>query len=247
MELAGTVLDEPLGTLLVFALAALWVAAGVYFVVSRRRQLSRVWLGIALLLGGIGAALAGTSYQAFGYVLKCQDWDYCRLTNGFEVGYSLTQALSVSAMLVAVAYACTSGGTRRAFCIYAAANVIVYLAVTAVGVLTPNATLLSFTVLMLFALPGLLLVTILSARHFRREHDAMSRAILLAAILQIVVQAAYFGYWAAGLTAALWDNGDGFYFSENDVLHVGMILWLLYVWRALGPRLRDEGSVDFAA
>jgi hypothetical protein len=242
VEVAGAVLNEPLGTFLVFTLAALWIGVGVYFLVSRAGQRSRVWLGVALILGGIGAALAGISYQAFSYVLKCQGWEYCRLTNGFEVSYSITQAVSVSAMLVAVAYACTGGRARRAFSIYAALNVIVYLAVSAVGVFQPNALLLSFTVLMLFAVPGLILVMIISGRHYRRAHDEMSRAILLAAILLVVVQVAYYGYYAAGITAVLWDDGNGFYFSENDVLHVGMILWLVYVWRALGPRLRDDLS-----
>ena len=33
----------------------------------------------------------------------------CLLTNGCEIGYSVTQAWSVSAMVVAVAYACTLG------------------------------------------------------------------------------------------------------------------------------------------
>lgn len=242
VDIGGTVLNEPLGTALVFALAALWIGVGAYFIVSRAGQKSRVWLGVALMLGGIGAGLAGISYQAFSYVLKCQGWEYCRLTNGFEVGYSITQAVSVSAMLVAVAYACTRGRARRAFSIYAGVNVLVYLVVCAIGVLQPNALLLSFTVLMLFAVPGLILVMIISARHYRREHDAMSRSILLAAVLLVVVQAAYFGYYAAGVTAMLWDDGNGFYFSENDVLHVGMILWLGYVWAALGPRLRDDRS-----
>lgn len=238
--MGGTVLNEPLGTFLVFALAALWIAVGIYFIASRAGQRSRVWLGVALILGGIGAALAGVSYQAFSYVLKCQGWEYCRLTNGFEVGYSITQAVSVSAMLVAVAYACTSGRTRRALSIYAGLNVAVYLGVSAIGVMLPNALLLSFTVLMLFAVPGLVLVMVISGRHYRRDHDAMSRAILIAAILQVVVQIAYYGYYAAGITAMLWDSGNGFYFSENDVLHVGIVLWLVYVWRALGPRLRDD-------
>jgi hypothetical protein len=67
IAVAGTVLDEPLGTTLVFLLAGLWLAAGIRFLVSRRDQSSRSWLGIALVLGGIGAALTDISYQAFGY------------------------------------------------------------------------------------------------------------------------------------------------------------------------------------
>ena len=58
-------------------------------------------------------------------------------------------------------------------------------------------------------------------------------------MLLIVVNVAYFAYYAAGITETLWDGGDGFYFSANDVLHVGMIAWLVYVAAAVGPRLRD--------
>jgi hypothetical protein len=55
----------------------------------------------------------------------------------------------------------------------------------------------------------------------------------------ILVQAAYFMYYAAGITQALYQEGAGFYFSENDVLHVGMILWLWFVVKAIGKNLRD--------
>ena len=236
VEVGDTILNEPLGTVLVFGLALLWLIVGTYFLLTRAGQRSRAWFGLALLLGGVSAALAGISYQALSYVLKCEGLQYCRLTNGFEVGYSLTQAFSVSAMLVAVAYACTTGGTRRGFVTYAGVNAGVYVLVTVIAVMLPSAVLLSFPVLMLFAVPGLVMVIVIAAR---RRADRMARVILNIALLQILVQAAYFAYYAAGITQTLWDDGKGFYFSENDVLHVGMILWLVYVWRALGPLLRD--------
>ena len=236
VEVGDTILNEPLGTVLVFGLALLWLIVGTYFLLTRAGQRSRAWFGLALLLGGVSAALAGISYQALSYVLKCEGLQYCRLTNGFEVGYSLTQACSVSAMLIAVAYACTTGGTRRGFLTYAGVNAGVYVLVTVIAVMLPSAVLLSFPVLMLFAVPGLVMVIVIAAR---RRADRMARVILNIALLQILVQAAYFAYYAAGITQTLWDDGKGFYFSENDVLHVGMILWLVYVWRALGPLLRD--------
>ncbi len=239
IDVADTVVNEPLGSFLVFALALFWIGVGVYFIVTRSGQRSRTWFGTALVLGGVGAGQAGISYQLFSYVLKCEGLDYCRLTNGFEIGYSVTQTLSVSAMLTAVALACTTGGVRRGFIIYAAVNAVVYVVVTIIAVLQPSAFLLSFAVLMLFALPGIIMVMIISARRYRREHDDMSRQILTAAVLLILVQVAYFAYYAAGITQSLWDDGHGFYFSENDVLHVGMILWLVYVWRTLGKTLRD--------
>ncbi len=239
IEVGSTTLNEPLGTVLVFLLAGLWIAAGLYFLGTRRGQRSRGWLGVALILGGIGAALAGVSYQAFSYELKCAGRDLCALTNGWEVGYSITQAVSVSAMLIAVAHACTTGRMRHGLISYATANVVIYLGITVVGVLMPSAVLLSFGVLMLFALPGILIVIIVAARRYRTTQDPMDRSLVVAAVLLIGVQVAYFAYWAAGLTAVLWDRGQGFYFSENDVLHIGMMLWLWYVVAGVGHYLHD--------
>lgn len=239
VPVGDVILSEPLGTFLVFLLAGLWIASGAYFLHTRRGQRSRVWLGVALILGGIGAALAGVSYQAFSYELKCAGWDLCRLTNEWEVAYSVTQAFSVSAMLVAVAHACTTAGVRRGLIAYSALNAVAYLVITIIGVLLPSALLLSFAVLMLFAVPGIVIVIVVAARRFRATGDPMDRNLVIAAVLLVLVQVAYFAYYAAGMTATLWDDGAGFYFSENDVLHVGMILWLGYVVLALGPTLRD--------
>ena len=80
---------------------------------------------------------------------------------------------------------------------------------------------------------------VVAGRRYRRERDPLDRALLVAAGLLVLVQVAYFAYYAAGVTAALWDEGRGFYFSANDVLHVGMLGWLAYVVVAVGRRLRD--------
>lgn len=240
IEVGGTVINEPIGIVLVFALALMWVGAGVYFLMSRRGQRSRLWFGVALVLGGIGAGLAGTSYQLFSYVLKCEGRELCELTNGYEVAYSVTQAWSVSAMVVAVAYACTLGRARTGLIVYALINALLYCVVTAIGVLLPSASLLSFSVLMLFALPGVLVVIALTARHLGEPKEL---AIFTAAILLLLVQVAYYAYWASGLTQTLWDDGNGFYFSENDVLHIGFILWLAYLLWRVGPTLADRDEV----
>jgi hypothetical protein len=244
IAVGGTTLDEPLGTVLVFLLASIWLAAGIYFLVSRRDQSSRFWFGIALVLGGIGAALAGISYQAFGYVIKCAGRDLCVLTDGFEVGYSVAQALSASAMLTAVSYACATKGRRRYLIGYAALNAALYGAISIAGVMMPSAALLSYLVLMLFALPGILVVIVVSARRYVRTHDAMNRSLVVSTLLLVVVQGAFCAYHTAGLTETLWDHGRGFYFSENDVLHVGMMLWLAYVVFVVGKQLCDEPAVD---
>jgi hypothetical protein len=239
LHFGDLVVNEPLGSLLVFGLALLWLAAGLHLLRSAGGHRSRAWLGVALLLGGAGALQAGISYQAFSYALKCAGRAHCLLTNGFEVGYSVTQAASVSAMLVAVAHACARGAWRRALIAYAWVNAAVYGGVALAGVRLPSRVLLSFEVLMLFALPGLLLVIGVAARRLRASGEALARSLLHAALGMLAVQGAYFAYAAAGITQRLWDGGQGFYFSENDVLHVGMIGWLAYLVAKVGPRLHD--------
>ncbi len=243
VELGGIVLNEPLGSFLVFLLAFLWILSGFYFLQKQNNQSSRKWFGIALILGGVGAAQAGISYQAFSYLLKCKGYDFCRLTNGFEVGYSVTQAISVSAMLSSVAIACTVGSLRKTIIGYCILNAVVYIVFTIVGITQPNKTLLSFEVLMLFAVPGLLFVIIISGISYIRSRAPLDSSLFMAAILQVVVQAAYFGYYGAGITQKLYRNGEGFYFSENDVLHVGMILWLAYIVLVVGKHLQDYDTI----
>ena len=63
----------------------------------------------------------------------------------------------------------------------------------------------------------------------------------------LLVQVAYYAYWASGLTQALWDSGNGVYFSENDVLHIGFILWLVYLLWRVGPTLDDQEAPSAAA
>jgi hypothetical protein len=52
----------------------------------------------------------------------------------------------------------------------------------------------------------------------------------------------YAAYYTAGLTASFWDGGDGFYLSENDVLHIGMFLFIAYLVAIVAKRLRDEAA-----
>ncbi|MCX5740646.1 MAG: hypothetical protein NTZ61_19525 [Proteobacteria bacterium] len=243
---SGSILNEPFGTTLVFFLAGLWIAAGVYEFAIRDAQKSRVWLAIALILGGVGAALAGTSFQAFSYELKCAGREHCLWTNGFEIGYNLAQAASVSAMLIAVAYACTTGRVRRGLIRYSIANVVAYFVVTSIGVLRAERFLLSFDMLMLFALPGLIAVLAISGLRYRRLRDGMALALLGAGVWLVVTFVAYYSYYAAGLTQAFWRGGQGFYFSENDVLHIGMALWIVYVALFLARRLRDADDTGTA-
>lgn len=235
VEVGGITLAEPWSSALVFGLALLWLGVGIYFLASRSGQRSRTWFGTSLVLGGLAAGSAGISYQAFSYELKCVGREFCALTNGYEIAYSLLQVASMSAMVVAVAYALASPRVRRVITVYAVVNLVVYVVITIAGVLMPSAFLLSFELLLLFAVPALVIAAVLA---IRRWSESVARRILWVLVLLVLVQVAYLIYFALGITESLW--ASGVYFSANDVLHVGMLAWLAVTALALGPVLRDR-------
>ena len=134
---------------------------------------------------------------------------------------------------------------RKTLFAYCALNAAIYVVVTLIGISRPDKLLLSFEVLMLFALPGILFVILVSGIQYFRRKTKLDASLLGASLLLVLVNVAYFAYYGAGITASLYKKGAGFYFSENDVLHLGMIVWLAFVVRTVGRHLADfEAAAD---
>jgi hypothetical protein len=62
--------------------------------------------------------------------------------------------------------------------------------------------------------------------------------LLIAWIWLILTLAAYFVYLILGITPALWKRG--IWFSENDVLHISLIIWMLYLARVVAKTVKDK-------
>jgi hypothetical protein len=95
-------LIQPSSTVIVYSVALLTMAAGLHFLRRRHGQRTRLWWGIGLLLTGFGSLLAGSSYQAFGYEIKCAGRAFCPWTSWWEAAYLIFSAVGMNAMLVAV-------------------------------------------------------------------------------------------------------------------------------------------------
>jgi hypothetical protein len=234
------ILVQPSTTAFVYLLGVLAIGVGLHFFRIRNGQRSRVWWGIALVLWGLGALLAGTSYEAFSYAIKCAGRLACVWTSWWEVLYLILSVASVDAMLLAEAYACAVGKRRRALTIYAVANAAVYAAVLLTGALIPVKFLISFELLILFAAPTILIFFILNGRRYARLKDDMDLALLGAWAWLVLTLGAYFLYLVLGITQTLW--AKGIWFSENDVLHIGLIVWMIYLARVVAPRVRDADA-----
>ena len=234
------ILVQPSTTFFVYLLGVLAIGGGLYFFRIRQGQRSRVWWGVALILWGAGALLAGTSYEAFSYALKSAGRPACVWTSGWEVGYLILSVASVDAMLLAQAYACTEGRGRRALAIYTVANAAIYLVVVLIGALIPVKFLISFELLILFAAPAIGVFFILNGWRYARLRDGMDLALLGAWAWLVLTLGAYFGYLMLGITQTLWARGV--WFSENNVLHIGLIVWMVYLARVVARRVKDRGA-----
>jgi hypothetical protein len=234
---ADVILVQPSSTVLIYFLGILTIGVGLYFLRIREDQQSRLWWGIALLLWGVGALFAGTSYQAFSYEIKCAGREYCTWTSWWEVFYLMLTVESVDAMMMAEAYCCTVGKWRRALSIYGLVNAVLYVIVVLVGAFVPIKFLVSFELLILFTAPTILIFCILNGWRYYKRKDAMDLALLVAWIGLGITIGAYYLYLELGIARELW--AQGIWFSENDVLHVGLIIWMIYIALVVADRVED--------
>lgn len=232
---------QPTTSAIVYLLGLVTIGVGLTFLRIRNGQRSRLWWGIALLLWGTGALLAGTSYEAFSYQIKCAGRELCVWTSWWEVSYLIVSAASVDAMLLAQAHACNSGRMRTLVSFYAWANLALYIALVLAGAFLAVRFLLSFELLLIVAAPSILFLILQNSRRYRKQKRPMDLVLLGAWLWLVVTMAAYFIYLISGLTQRLWD--ERVWFSENDVLHLGLIVWMAYLGKIVAPQLVDEPSV----
>jgi hypothetical protein len=209
----------------------------LYFLIIRGDHRSRLWWGIALLLWGIGAILAGTSYEAFSYAIKCAGRDACLWTSWWEILYLIVSVWSIDAMMLAVAHSSTTAKLKRILSIYAVVNAILYFVIVIIGVFIPIKFLISFELLIIVAAPSIIAFFVIHIGRYVKTKQISDLVYIGTWLWLGVTIAAYFLYLISGNTAALWANG--FWFSENDVLHIGLILWMFYIRYVLAPRVTD--------
>ena len=235
----GFTLTQPTSTLWVYALGLLTVAAGCYFLWIQEAQISRLWWGISLLLWGIGALLAGTSYQAFAYEIKCAGRQSCSWTSWWEVIYLMFQQVSMNAMLVAILYSCTDGSTRSLLLTFALLSSAAYIVFTFIGGFLPKKSFITFNGMVWASTPALLICIFLNGWRYYNYSDPMDLAFLTTWALLLLTSAVYWIYDELHITEKLWAKGKGVWFSQNDILHVFLILWIIYIVVVVANQVRD--------
>ena len=236
-QIGNLTISEPSSSLLIFLLAILYLRAAYLFWRTYDAQQARLWWGIFMLLFGLGALLAGVSYQAFSFEIKCSGYDYCLWTSWWEIGYMICTVAGVSAAFIAVAYAVFSHPARNFWAAYALISTIIYIGMVSFGTMTANRFLISFEMMIIFVLAGFLAIAAHSLWQYRQHQNPMIKVILKVGVLLLSVIAIYFIGLVSGYAEVLW--AKGIWFNANDLLHVLLIGWVLYSYRALNKTLID--------
>lgn len=236
------ILIQPSSTILVYLLGLIMIAIGVYFLVTKKEQQSRYYWAIGLILWGISAIVAGTSYQAFGYELKCRGLEHCLFTSNFELVYMLLTAYCINFLVAATGYTSTGVVGRQGLMKFAIMDSAAYSVYMFVGAVIPVKFLISYEGFMAFIGVNFLIMFILNIRHYKKHKDNLNRKLIYIWIGFLIVNIGYFVFLLGDIGGNLYQN-YGVWFNENDALHVLLILWSCLIFILLRKDLSDKVSV----
>ena len=160
--------------------------------------------------------------------------------------YLMLQKISMDAMLAAVAFSCTDGLLQMVLLVYALVSAVVYVIVTFVGGIVPVKSLITFTMMVRVSTPILMIFFILNGWRYCSFRDTMDLALLVTWTLLLLTSVAYCLYDDLDITRKLWAKGDGVLFSQNDVLHIGLIFWMIYIATVVAHRVNDCAAPVFS-
>lgn len=213
----------PTSTLFVYLLGIQILMLGYLFT---KKGMS-LW-GISFLFWGIGTILAGTSYQGLGYELKCNGNAYCQFTSWFELSYLFVTAISISIMTLAFRTRFTTGKARTYLGWYAKGALVLYTVILLLGSILEHEFLISYELFTVFFMPLFVVFFVVNIRNYKHTQNILDKKFIILWLLFLFVNVAYYAYYLPGLTQTLYTN-TGIWFSANDVLHIGLIGWFLYI------------------
>lgn len=231
------ILAEPSSTFIVFALGFIILIPGIIMLRKRGESKSKLAWGIALIVWAISTFCAGTSYQAFSYELKCAGRAVCLWTSWWEIWYLMLFVISMNMIAVAVAFSSAKGKFRTGIISYAVLNTVVYLVTVLMGAFKPDQFMASFECMVLFAGPVFIILLAANIIRFFKTHKPLDLLLVGAWILMLLIVVAYFAFYMSGYADVLWQKGV--WFNANDVLHIGLIIWVLYFYFAVANKIED--------
>jgi hypothetical protein len=212
--------QQPFSSLLVFALG--FVILYVGYVYLKHSGFVTRWLGINFIFWGLGAMVAGISYQAFGAHLKCALYDSCRFTHLVELFYMSLTVLSINALLIAYSGFHTTHPRSR-LQVLALISVFAYTILQGIGMIIPVKFLLTYEFMLIFLSINIIIMMVTD---YNRRQVLVHKKLFMLWVAFLVVNLSYFVALFSGYAQPLYQQ-TGIWFNENDVLHLVLLIWIL--------------------
>jgi hypothetical protein len=236
------ILIQPSSTFFVYFLGLVLIVLGCYLLRTAQGNKSRLDYGLGYALWGVSAILAGTSYQAFGYELKYAGRSYGLFTSVFELLYMITTAEAILYLLAGTSYyAPTNPKIQKAVPYVAMAYGIIYGVVFLIGIAIPVQPIVTYLFFVAFFAPAFLLMLLMAVIRFAHQKDPLDRNMLISWGFFALANILYFIAYFSGFPTAIY-QASGFWFSENDILHVSMIVWVIATFFLLRKELKDDNE-----
>lgn len=230
VEVGNITVIVPSSTIIVYILGIVTIFIGIKLF-RNIEPYKRYW-GIALILWGIGTILAGTSYQGLGYQLKCEGQTLCLFTSWFELSYLYVTGLSIMIMGYAVALKSVNSDYIKRYSKIIYIGFIIYTLSLITGVIFSIKFLVTYEWFLLLFLPYFISFMVINVKRFRLDKTLIDKKLMNVWISMLVINILYFVYFYSGIAELLY-NDFNIWFSANDVLHVGLIPWMIYIYHSL--------------
>lgn len=228
---------EPSSTFFVFSLGVILLIIGISLLKKHTGEKTVFFWGCAFIAWALSTFSAGVSYQAFSYEIKCAGKDICAWTSWWEITYLLLFVMAVNMIIIAVAHSSTAGKLRKAVIAYALLNCISYTILLLTGAFLPDRFLVSFEFMVLFTSPAFIILSIINFFAYKARYQKLDIRLLFAWIFMFAIVILYFAFLVSGFAAVLWQKG--IWFNANDVLHITLITWALYLYFAVSRYFMD--------
>ncbi len=230
IEIGSIIILVPSSTVIVYLLGVITIFIGVKL--SKLKEIHQKYWGIALILWGIGTILAGTSYQGLGYELKCANQELCLFTSWFELSYLYVTALSITIMAYAVSIKSLDIKYLKIYNKITSIGFVVYSLSLLTGVIFEVKLLVTYEWFLVFFLIYFVSFMVINVSKNRSQQNRLDKGLMNVWISMLVINILYFVYYYSGIGEFLYNNYN-MWFSANDVLHVGLIPWMYYIYRVV--------------
>ncbi|AIO19445.1 hypothetical protein KQ51_01569 [Candidatus Izimaplasma bacterium HR1] len=227
VEIGNLIIIVPSSTFIVYLLGAITIFFGIKL--TKLEESYKKYWGISLILWGIGTVLAGTSYQGLGYMLKCDNQELCLFTSWFELSYLYVTALSITLMGYAVAKKSICVDKLNLYTKIIFIGFIGYTISLVLGIVFEIQLLITYEWFLLFFLPYFISFMVINVKGNKRSKNETDKGLINVWLIMLLINILYFAYFYSGLGELLYDDYS-IWFSANDVLHVGLIPWMYYIY-----------------